>query len=347
MANEGRRRNLGRGLSALLGEDDGAGGPPGGPRPPRMVPVDLLRPSRFQPRHSMNDEQLQELAQSIADKGILQPLLVRRDPDGTGNCYEIIAGERRWRAAQLAQVHEVPVIVRELEDREALEIALIENLQREDLSALDEADGYRRLKDEFAYTQAALAAALGKSRSHVANTLRLLNLPDAVKEMVERGMLTAGHARALLNARDPVGLARAVARRALNVRQTEKLVQAESRPPRTRRPASRDPDTVALERELSDRLGLKVGIRFRNGAGSVTIHYGTLEQFDDILHRLSRHGAGGQRPAAGPAFGDGDRVGPDTTRVDDGSWIIGTDGSADDLDPGLGDAPPPDPDREA
>ena len=293
MAAEGRRRNLGRGLSALLGDEDGGGGE--AVRGLRTLPITFLHPSPFQPRHRMNDERLRELAQSIADRGVLQPLLVRRDAE-RADSYEIIAGERRWRAAQLAKVHEVPVIVREMEDREALEIALVENLQREDLSPLDEADGYRRLKDEFSYTQAELASALGKSRSHVANTLRLLNLPDAVKEMIEASALTAGHARALLNAADPVALARTVARRGLNVRQTEKLVQAESRPARARKAAGRDPDTVALERDLSNLLGLRVGIHFRGGAGSLTIHYQSLEQLDEILHRLSRGATGSPGP---------------------------------------------------
>lgn len=302
---EGRRRNLGRGLSALLGEDETAEAGGDGARGIRVLPIEFLHPSPFQPRHRMNDDALRELAQSIADKGILQPLLVRRAA-GDAESYEIIAGERRWRAAQLAQVHEVPVIVRAMEDREALEIALIENLQREDLSALDEADGYRRLKDEFAYTQEALAAALGKSRSHVANTLRLLNLPAAVKAMVETGALTAGHARALLNAEDPETLAATVARRGLNVRQTERLVQAKAHPPSASRAGGgRDPDTLALERDLSSLLGLKVGIRFRGGAGSLTIHYQSLEQLDEILHRLSR-GATGSRGALPAGGADGD-----------------------------------------
>jgi ParB family chromosome partitioning protein len=304
MAAEGHRRNLGRGLSALLGEDDEApaGGEPG--HGIRTLPIEFLHPSPFQPRHRMNDESLRELAQSIADKGILQPLLVRRDR-GQADSYEIIGGERRWRAAQLAQIHEVPVIIRELEDREALEIALIENLQREDLSPLDEADGYRRLKEEFSYTQEELAASLGKSRSHVANTLRLLNLPAAVKEMVDGGVLTAGHARALLNADDPAALAAIVAKRGLNVRQTEKLAQAKAKPAAQRSGGPRDPDTLALERDLSNLLGLKVGIRFRGGAGSLTIEYQSLEQLDEILHRLSR-GATGTRGSlpTGPGRGD-------------------------------------------
>ena len=295
-----KKRNLGRGLDALLGEDEDLAAEVAGEREIRRVPVEHLHPGRFQPRHKMDDERLRELAQSIGDKGVLQPLLVRPDPDDPGT-YEIIAGERRWRASQLAQIHEVPVIVRDMEDREALEVALIENLQREDLSALDEAEGYRRLKDEFAYTQAALAASLGKSRSHVANTLRLLNLPQPVKEMIDRGTLTAGHARALLNAEDPVTLARTVARRSLNVRQTEKLVQAEQRPKKTRSSApGKDSDTLALERDISNLLGLKVEIQFRGGAGTLTIHYQSIEQLDDILHRLSQGTHGAPREAAEP-----------------------------------------------
>lgn len=294
-----KKRNLGRGLSALLGEDEEFEAEAAGDREReiRRLPIEQLHPSRFQPRHKMDDERLNELAQSISDKGVLQPLLVRPDPDQPGT-FEIIGGERRWRASQLAQIHEVPVIIRDMEDREALEIALIENLQREDLSALDEAEGYRRLKDEFSYTQAALAAALGKSRSHVANTLRLLNLPDPVKEMIDRGTLTAGHARALLNAEDAISLARTVARRGLNVRQTEKLVQAEQRPKRTKTATGKDSDTLALERDISNLLGLKVEIRFRGGAGTLAVHYQSIEQLDDILHRLSQGAHGAPREEA-------------------------------------------------
>lgn len=301
MASEGKRPNLGRGLSALLGEEsvESQDVPEG--RPIQTIPIENLHPGRYQPRHRMDDEHLQELAQSIGDKGILQPLLVRRDPTN-GTEFEIIAGERRWRAAQLARIHEVPVIVKELSDQEALEIGLVENLQREDLSPLEEAEGYRRLKDEFDYTQEELASSLGKSRSHVANTMRLLTLPDAVKALLDDGELTAGHARALINAEDPVGLARKVARRGLNVRQTEKLAQGRAKPARPAPEPEKDSDTLALERDLSNLLGLRVGIQFRGGRGSLTIHYESLEQLDDILHRLSQ-GAHGTPAESDPLLG--------------------------------------------
>ena len=229
------------------------------------------------------------MVESVREKGILQPILVRPHDGG----YEIIAGERRWRAAQRAQLHEVPVIVREFTDREALEVALVENLQRQDLSPLEEAEGYRRLIDEFSHTQEELAKALGKSRSHVANMMRLLGLPDPVKDMVAQGRLTAGHARALLTASDPVGLARAVVDKHLNVRQTEKLAQEEGgkatkaakggRPPAH----AKDPDTAALERDLTELLGVRVTIKPLGKGGELTVHYGSLEQLDDVLSRLT------------------------------------------------------------
>ncbi|MCU0837548.1 MAG: ParB/RepB/Spo0J family partition protein, partial [Rhodospirillales bacterium] len=288
-----RSRSLGRGLSALLGEDADAGAAAPGAR---SLPIESLRPGRFQPRRRMTENDLRDLAQSIAAKGVLQPILVRAAADEAGR-FEIIAGERRWRAAQLAQLHEVPVVVKALSDREAMEIALIENLQREDLSPLDEAEGYRRLINEFGHTQEALAESIGKSRSHVANTLRLLALPDGVKAMLDANLLTAGHARALLAAADPEVLARTVARRALNVRQTERLVaQSRGDGPAARSQrrrsapgalAAKTADIAALERDLSGRLGLTVEIRHRAGAGSVVLHYRSLEQLDDILKRLS------------------------------------------------------------
>jgi ParB family transcriptional regulator, chromosome partitioning protein len=300
MPSEGKRRGLGRGLSALLGDE---GSEFAGPEPdgsPRTVPIEHLRPNRLQPRRQMSEETLRELADSIAEKGMLQPILVRRDPEQP-LAFEIIAGERRWRAAQLARLHEVPVIIREFSDQEALEVALIENLQRQDLSPLDEAEGYRRLMDEYAHTQEDLAKAVGRSRSHVANTIRLLTLPGPVKRLVDEGKLSAGHARALLAAADPESLARRVIDRSLNVRQTEQLVNSmrSGSGIRAHSPA-KDADTLALERDLGNALGLAVEIRFRGTKGSLVLHYTSLDQLDDILHRLSR-GTHGRRADTEPA----------------------------------------------
>lgn len=287
---EQKRKNLGRGLDALLGEGSKGTAEAAKPRDSTQVPIEFLRPGRYQPRHSIDEEQIAELAQSIRENGIILPLLVRRHPDDD-NAYEIIAGERRWRAAQQAKLHEVPVVVRDLSDQESLEIALVENLQRQDLTPLEEADGYQRLMDEFSHTQDALSKTVGKSRSHVANMMRLLGLPEAVKKMMHQGELTAGHARALLNAPDPVELARQVVKKELNVRQTERLVRKKTRqadaPPG---PKGKNVDTLALEKDLSNLLGLKVEIKFKGGGGSLTVHYGSLEQLDDILHRLSQGG---------------------------------------------------------
>lgn len=297
MIEEGKRRGLGRGLSALLGDHPEEAADES-PRAIKTLPVELLHPGRFQPRRHFDEERIADLVESVREKGVLQPLLVRLDPEDDGS-YEIIAGERRWRAAQVAQLHEVPVIVKEFSDREALEVALVENLQRQDLSALEEADGYRRLMDEFHHTQEDLAKAVGKSRSHVANTMRLLQLPDPIKAMLDEGQLSAGHARALLTADDPVKLAQQVVSKGLNVRQTEKLVQQPARKDgtATRKPATevKDPDTAALERDLQQILGLKVNVRFHGKGGELTIQYGSLEQLDDILHRLSH---GGRKAAA-------------------------------------------------
>ncbi len=296
MAGDKKRSQLGRGLSALLGEDSGDYTELDKLRVSRLVPIEFIHPGPYQPRHGVDDEQIQSLAQSIRDKGILQPLLVRRHPEHA-NAFEIVAGERRWRAAQQAQVHEIPVVVRDFSDSEVLEIALVENLQRQDLSPLEEAEGYSRLIKEFSHTQANLARAVGKSRSYVANMMRLLGLPDSVKELVNGGALTAGHARALLNAENPDILARQVVRQGLNVRQTEKLAQTKGVRARVRRKAAeKDADTLSLERDLTNLLGLKVEIRFRGVGGSLIIHYRSLDQLDDILHRLSHETRG-----AGPA----------------------------------------------
>ncbi|MHA1598473.1 MAG: ParB/RepB/Spo0J family partition protein [Alphaproteobacteria bacterium] len=284
---DGKKRKLGRGLSALLGEQPTAEpvvGPGTSGKVIRSLPIGHLQPGQYQPRHIMDDALIDDLARSITEKGILQPLLVR--PLEGADSYEIIAGERRWRAAQKARLHEVPVIIKDLDDRETLEIALIENLQRQDLSAMEEADGYQRLMDEFSHTQEELAQAMGKSRSHVANMMRLLGLPDSVKKLIDEGKLSAGHGRALLAAEDPAKLSKLVIKQGLNVRQTEKLVH-KKRPGGKPATVAKDPDTVALERDLATMLGLKVDIRFKNGRGALTIHYNDLGQLDDVLARLS------------------------------------------------------------
>lgn len=305
---EEKRKNLGRGLSALLGEvgltPSGFSTIPNDPANPAAapvhnampnVPVAALEPSRFQPRRRFDEDSLQELADSIRVRGLLQPILVRPHPTQAGQ-YEIIAGERRWRAAQRAQLHEVPVLIKSLTDREAAEIALVENLQRRDLSPLEEAEGFRRLLDEFKHTQDELARALGKSRSHVTNTLRLLGLPDALKAQLEDGQLSAGHARALLSAADPEGVAAEVLAKGLSVRQTEALVAIAGKAkanstakakPQARVPPMRDTDVAALEQDLARSLGLKVALKTKGAGGELTLHYRTLEQLDDILSRLS------------------------------------------------------------
>ena len=287
---------LGRGLSALLGEAPApvvpaAPTPGGGPDAAavRALPIELLEPGPFQPRGAMDAAPLQELADSIREHGVLQPILVRPKPGGGGRRYEIVGGERRWRAAQLVPLHEVPVVVRDLADREAMAAALVENLQRQDLNALEEAEGYRRLIEEFELTQDALGQAVGKSRSHVANTMRLLALPDRVRELLRDGALSAGHARALLTAPHPEALAMQVVDRGLNVRQTEALAAA--KPPRDPAPAERpaagaDPEIAALERQLSGRLGLKIAIRQAGRGGQVTIHYRDLDQLDGVIRLL-------------------------------------------------------------
>ena len=277
---------LGRGLSALLGEAPGPdvnGGATQGDAV-RALPIELLDPGPFQPRGPIDPGPLQELADSIREHGVLQPILVREKPGAPGR-YEIIGGERRWRAAQLAQLHEVPVLLRNLGDREAMAAALVENLQRQDLNALEEAEGFRRLLEEFGLTQDALGQAVGKSRSHVANTLRLLALPDRVRDLLRDGALTAGHARALLTAPDPVALALQVIDRGLNVRQTEALAASKPREPGVA-PDAPTPETAALERELAERLGLKVSIRHGLRGGQVVINYRDLDQLDGLIRLL-------------------------------------------------------------
>jgi ParB family transcriptional regulator, chromosome partitioning protein len=285
MSGRVQRRPLGRGLASLLGEVETVERP--GAEAARQVPIEQVRPAPCQPRRRFGEEELAALAQSIREKGIIQPLLVR-PLDAAEAAFELVAGERRWRAAQRVGLHEVPVIVRPLSDAEALEIALVENLQREDLGPLEEAEAYSRLTREFGRTQASLAEAVGKSRSHIANTLRLLSLPAAVKKHVEDGTLSAGHARALLAAADPGALAAEILRRGLNVRLTEQLVQRRGAPPpRPRR--QRDADAAALERDLAAALGLRVTLAPRKRGGALTLHYASLDQLDRVL-RLLRGG---------------------------------------------------------
>lgn len=309
MSGEAARKpqRLGRGLDALFGDLPLTEEPPqaegDSPRPHRIVPVGHLSPNPYQPRRHFDPAELESLTDSIRTKGVLQPILVRPDPVAPDQ-FQIIAGERRWRAAQQAQLHEVPVVIRDLSDAEALHVAIIENIQRQDLSALEEAQGYRRLIQEFGHTQEDLARAVGKSRSHIANTLRLLDLPEGVQALLQDGSLTAGHARALLAAENPVALAGRVVAQGLTVRQTEEVARGatpvQSRP-RAKRGSSaagqpdsgmaaKDVDTLALEEDVSARLGLQVTVSPRSdGSGSLTIQYGTLDQLDDVLERLS-HG---------------------------------------------------------
>ncbi|TCO73436.1 ParB/RepB/Spo0J family partition protein [Rhodovulum euryhalinum] len=289
------KRGLGRGLSALMADVQIEPAPERGeaPRakPDQVVPLDLLEPNPDQPRRLFSDDALQELAASIREKGVIQPLIVRPSKRSEGR-YEIVAGERRWRACQLAQRHEVPVIVRELDDIEVLEIAIIENIQRADLNAVEEAMGYRQLMDRFGHTQEKVAEALGKSRSHIANLLRLLQLPEEVLDHVRLGRLTAGHARALITTEDPARLAREVIKDVLSVRETEKLAKRSSEP----RPAARktggasekDADTRALEQDLSANLGMKVTIEHSaDGSGRLVIAYGSLDDLDTLCGALS------------------------------------------------------------
>ena len=294
-AQRARRQPLGRGLAALFGETGTVVAIPAAPRriAGEMVPIEAIRPSPLQPRRRFAEAELDGLAQSIREKGIVQPLLVRpvaddgADPGSrSGAGFELVAGERRWRAAQLVGLHEVPVVVRPLADSEVIEIALVENLQREDLSPLEEAEAYNRLVREFGRSQEGLAEAVGKSRSHVANTLRLLGLPAAVRQSLEDGALSAGHARALLGATDPAALAAEVMRRGLNVRATENLVKrrASQRPPAP--PPVRSADMLALERDLATRLGLRVALSPKRRGGTLTLHYASHEQLDLVLALL-------------------------------------------------------------
>ena len=287
------RRGLGRGLSALMSDVDVAPTSEALSAPRRteaMIDTALIKANPDQPRRTFTEEALKELTDSVREKGIIQPLILRKDPRDP-NGYQIVAGERRWRAAQRAQLHQVPAIVRELDDTEVLEIAIIENIQRADLNAVEEAAGYRQLMDRFGHTQEKLSAALGKSRSHIANLMRLLNLPESVLDMVRGGELSAGHARALITADDPIGLAREVVKRGLSVRQTEKLAKVGTKKASSKNNelSAKDADTRALEDDLAAALGMRLKIDHTSGkeSGTVTVTYRTLEELDELCRRLS------------------------------------------------------------
>ena len=292
MSEDPSRKRLGRGLAALIGEMDQPAQPARSSiSADRKVPVAFIAPNPRNPRRSFADADLADLAQSIREHGVVQPVVVRHGQER--DRYEIIAGERRWRAAQRAGLNEIPVIVRDVDDRVALELAIIENVQRADLNPIEEAGGYQQLIDEHAYTQADLGQVIGKSRSHVANTLRLLKLPPVIRDMLVDGTLSAGHARTLVTAQDPAALARRIVEEGLSVRQAEALAQmpADAQPqrePQERQP--KDADTVALEKLLSDATGLKVAVSHRSKGGEVRISYTTLEQLDELCRRLNPKG---------------------------------------------------------
>lgn len=287
---------LGRGLSALMGEEETTVVSAGSTDQVLHLDVESLEAGAFQPRRTFEEDALIELVSSIREKGVLQPLLVRKHPQKDG-MYEIVAGERRYRAAKIAGLKEVPVIVKDFDDRTTLEVALIENLQRENLNPLEEAEGYKRLLDEFQYTQEELSKVVGKSRSFVANQMRLLDLPDTLKKMVEARQLTVGHARALLNAKNPEALAHQVITKGLNVRQTEKLAMTEGEK-QARKPAQqketpvykKDNDIMVLENELSSLLKTQVSIKWTGKGGEVVIAYDGLDKLDLILQRLTTGG---------------------------------------------------------
>ncbi len=292
-------KQLGRGLSALLGEAAGEATSSAAARATKLIPVASIRPGTFQPRRNFTKDEMDELVASVRQQGVLQPVLLRKDPRNPQG-YELIAGERRWRAAQLAQLHEIPAVVRELNDRQSLEAALVENLQRSDLSDIEEARAYRRLMDDFGHTQEKIAEALGKSRPYVANAIRLLELPERVQQMIETGAITAGHGRLLVGAHNAAELAAQWADSHITVREAEAVMRG-SKPAKVKLRGAkkrgkaggevlRDANTIDLERRVATALGMKVSILHKKGApsGVFQIFYQTLDQLDDILERLNR-----------------------------------------------------------
>lgn len=288
MADEAARPRLGRGLAALIGdigEDEQV--PARSTREgQKRLPIEFLRANLKNPRKTFDESDLEELSNSVREKGVLQPILVRAIK-GADNAFEILAGERRWRAAQRAGVHDVPVVVLDVSDQEALEIAIVENVQRADLNAIEEAQGYQALMQSYSHTQDALSKIIGKSRSHIANTLRLLKLPDDVRQWVLEGKLTAGHARALLAVDDPTAAAKKIIEQGLSVREAEALSQSGGAA-KAKKPARKDQDTTVLEKILSDALGLNVDVAHKGPGGQVIIRYSSLEQLDEIARRLKR-----------------------------------------------------------
>jgi len=291
MAEDAARSRLGRGLAALMGDVGDETAAIERTRSQRRVPVEFLHPNPRNPRRLFAEVELDELAASIRERGIIQPILVRTARAGPDS-YEIIAGERRWRAAQRAGTHDVPIVILEVNDREALELAIVENVQRTDLNPLEEAAGYQALTDEFGHNQDEIAKIVGKSRSHVANTLRLLRLPETVKAYLNDGKISAGHARALLGQADPEAMARQIVADSLNVRQVEAMVQdlaaKAGRKVKRRQRGEKDADTLALEKRVSDALGLMVSLDHRGEGGELRIRYRSLEQLDDLIRRLER-----------------------------------------------------------
>ena len=289
------KRGLGRGLSALMADMDLGDAPSSAARDKTVLPIEQITANPDQPRRSFDPEALQELAASLKQRGVLQPLIVRPHPRDHG-LYQIVAGERRWRAAQMAQLHEMPVIIRDMSDTEVLEVAIIENIQRADLNAIEEAASFRQLMDRFGHTQERLAEALNKSRSHIANLLRLLSLPDSVQEMVKDGKISAGHARALITAPDAAQLARKVAEKGLSVRDTEDMVRKlaqspDAKPRKSSRSSEKDADTRALEGDLSAHLKMKVEIAHAGtDGGQLVITYKDLDQLDHLCQLLGGNG---------------------------------------------------------
>ncbi|HEY6702592.1 MAG TPA: ParB/RepB/Spo0J family partition protein [Xanthobacteraceae bacterium] len=286
MPDDGRSR-LGRGLAALMGDVGAEATTSERARNHRRVPIEYVRPNPRNPRRNFSDAELAELAASIKERGIIQPVVVRA-VRGAKDSYEIIAGERRWRAAQRAGLHEIPIVSFEATDSEALELAIIENVQRTDLNPLEEAGGYDALAREYNHSHEDIAKIVGKSRSHVTNTLRLLKLPEPVKAYIHAGQISAGAARMLIGATDPEEMARDIVDRGLNVRQVEALAKGRAKSTGGKKRAGKNADTVALERRVSDALGLTVTLDHRSKGGVLQIHYRSLDQLDDVLRRLER-----------------------------------------------------------